>query len=152
MKRVGAVVMLMAVALAACASDESERGSGLPTNAGTATDASSETGAAPTPIDPGDGIGDGSGGSELPVIAPELADEVDTAVADLGARVGTDQVVRVVVAHEVTWPNGSLGCPEPGMSYIQALVPGYRIELAVGDVVYEYHGASGADPFLCPGS
>src|ERR1044071_7735897 len=29
-------------------------------------------------------------------------------------------------AEQVTWPNGALGCPEPGMMYTQALVPGFR--------------------------
>jgi hypothetical protein len=147
MTRVGAITMLVAIVIAGCAADDAGSAS-LPTNPDTTT---SSPGAASsgTSIDPGDGIGDGSGGSELPVIAPELSDEVDAAVADLRDRLGTDEVIEVVVAHELTWPDGSLGCPQSGMSYTQALVPGYRIELAAGDQIYEYHGASGVDPFLC---
>ncbi len=102
-----------------------------------------------TPIDPGDGIGDGTEIGGLPVVSPDLADEVDRAMADLASRLPTEALIGVTVAHELTWPDGSLGCPEPGMSYTQALVPGYRIELTADGVVYAYHGANGNDPFLC---
>jgi len=147
MTRVGAITMLVAIVIAGCATDDSGSAS-LPTNPDTTT-SSSDAVSSGTLIDPGDGIGDGSGGSDLPVVAPELSDEVDAAVADLRERLGTDEVIEVVVAHELTWPDGSLGCPEPGMSYTQALVPGYRIELAAGGQVHEYHGANGVEPFLC---
>jgi len=30
-------------------------------------------------------------------------------------------------AETVEWRNGSLGCPEPGQMYTQALVPGFRV-------------------------
>jgi hypothetical protein len=41
------------------------------------------------------------------------------AVADLAAYTGIDPAEIVVVAHEqVTWRNGSLGCPKPGDSYV----------------------------------
>jgi hypothetical protein len=33
----------------------------------------------------------------------------------------------VVQAEAVTWPDGALGCPEPGIVYTQALVPGYWV-------------------------
>lgn len=41
-------------------------------------------------------------------------------------------------AERVTWSDGSLGCPQPGMMYTQALVPGYRVTAmtAAGEVVY----------------
>jgi len=148
MKRVVAVIMLSAIVVAGCASDDSGADNELPINPDTSTTVPS-AGSTGTVIDPGDGIGDGTSGSDLPVIAPELSTEVQAAVADLRSRLGTEEVIEVVVAHELTWPDGSLGCPQPGMSYTQALVPGYRIELAVGDQVYEYHGTSGVDPFLC---
>src|SRR6266487_1130586 len=40
--------------------------------------------------------------------------------------VARDQLV-VVRAESVVWNDGSLGCPEPGMMYTQALVNGYRV-------------------------
>jgi hypothetical protein len=54
--------------------------------------------------------------------------------ADLDARLAAAKLagpVRVVVAEAVTWNDGSLGCPKPGMNYTMALVPGYRVVYAV---------------------
>ena len=42
--------------------------------------------------------------------------------------------VTVVSYEDVTWPDGALGCPEPGMSYTQALVPGARLVLEADGV------------------
>lgn len=60
--------------------------------------------------------------------------------ADLAARlkVSADEV-KVVSVEEVTWPDASLGCPQPGMDYTMALVDGYRIVLQVQGKTYEYH-------------
>jgi len=75
---------------------------------------------------------------------------VDAAVSDLAARLGiatTD--VEVVIAEDVTWRDGSLGCPHPGMRYPQVLVDGYRVVLRHGERTYHYHGGMGRGPFLC---
>jgi len=50
----------------------------------------------------------------------------------------------------VTWPDGALGCPEPGMFYTQALVPGYRIVFSASSCKHYYHGQHGKPPFYCP--
>jgi len=147
MRRVLALTAVAAMIVASCAADTTDSaGETLPINdqdnASTSVDPS-------TLIDPGDGIGDGTGGSDIPVVSPGLADEVDSAVTDLAARLDSGTVIEVVVAHDLTWPDGSLGCPEPGMSYTQALIEGYRIELTVDGASYEYHGAAGEPPFLC---
>lgn len=78
------------------------------------------------------------------------SDPSAVAAADLAARlgVGIDQV-SVVSMEEVTWRDGSLGCPEPGMMYTQALVPGSRILLKANGQTYEYHAGGGREPFLC---
>lgn len=39
------------------------------------------------------------------------------------------------------FPDASLGVSEPGKMYAQVITPGYVIELAVEDAVYEYRGA-----------
>jgi hypothetical protein len=138
------IAMVVAAVLAAgCASDATDGDGTLPP----AEDGNSD--ATETPIDPGDGIGDGSGGDDRPVVSDDLTSEVERAIADLTERLGAGATIEVVVAHELTWPDGSLGCPEPGMSYTQALVDGYRIELTDGQASYGYHGAIGGDPFLC---
>ena len=50
---------------------------------------------------------------------------------------------------EVTWRDGSIGCPEPGMNYTQALVPGIRVVLELDGRRYEYHAGGGRSIFLC---
>lgn len=80
----------------------------------------------------------------------ELPDTVQTAVDDLASRLGVDAATIAVARFEdVTWRDGSIGCPEPGMSYTQALVPGYRIELVVDATSYWYHGARDGSPAYC---
>ncbi|WP_130385175.1 hypothetical protein [Kribbella sp. VKM Ac-2569] len=75
---------------------------------------------------------------------------VDQAKADLTKRLGVDAAqVTVVSSEDVTWPDGSLGCPEPGMRYTQALVPGNRTVLEVGGQQYNYHSGGHRPPFLC---
>jgi hypothetical protein len=57
--------------------------------------------------------------------------------------------VDVVVVREVTWRDGSLGCPQPGMNYTQALVNGQLVVLAIGSERFEYHGGPGRPLFFC---
>jgi hypothetical protein len=57
--------------------------------------------------------------------------------------------VAVAGALRVVWSDGSLGCPEDGMMYTQALVDGYRLTLEVDGRRVEYHGQNGQPPFLC---
>ncbi|MEZ5474990.1 MAG: hypothetical protein R3E72_08305 [Steroidobacteraceae bacterium] len=42
-------------------------------------------------------------------------------------------------ARRVTWNDGSMGCPQPGMFYTQALVPGYLLVVSDGDREIAYH-------------
>jgi hypothetical protein len=56
---------------------------------------------------------------------------LDEILADASERLAVDVAEIVVVrAQSVTWPDGSLGCPEPGVAYTQALVPGYWVVVA----------------------
>jgi hypothetical protein len=72
------------------------------------------------------------------------------AISDLARETGVDPDDIGVVAHDpVTWRDGSLGCPEPGKMYTQALVDGYRIVLRVDGKDVTYHGATGRPPFRC---
>lgn len=148
MHRIIALVAVAALAVTACASTDGGGGDAesLPVNDQTRSAPGDET---PIPVEPDGGIGDGATGEDLPVVSPELAEEVEFAVSDLMGRLGADRLIEVVVAHELTWPDASLGCPEPDTVYAQALVEGYRIELADGDTTYAYHGELGRAPFLC---
>lgn len=75
---------------------------------------------------------------------------VQKAKRDLAARLNIEiAAIDLVRFDEVTWRNGSLGCPQPGMAYTQALVNGSLIVLRAGGVQYEYHSGGGMDPFYC---
>ncbi|HSM17345.1 MAG TPA: hypothetical protein VK845_10190 [Gemmatimonadales bacterium] len=50
--------------------------------------------------------------------------------------------MTVLRAEAVTWQDGSLGCPEPGMAYTQALVDGYWVELMAGEETLDYRLSS----------
>jgi hypothetical protein len=70
---------------------------------------------------------------------------------DLATRLGlTVDAIKVSGATPVSWRSGALGCPKPGMSYTDVLVPGIWIVLRVDKVIYRYHGVPGGQPFYCP--
>jgi hypothetical protein len=78
---------------------------------------------------------------------------MDAVLADLGAHTGTDPSgATVVKAEAVDWPDGSLGCPELGMMYIQVITPGYQVVLALDGTSYDYRVAGEGDVIrLCEG-
>lgn len=55
--------------------------------------------------------------------------------------------LKVVGSQPVTWSDGSLGCPQPGMNYTQALVPGWHVQVRAGEKVLDYR-LSGRGGFL----
>jgi hypothetical protein len=64
-------------------------------------------------------------------------------------RVGPDQVA-IERAESVIWNDGSLGCPEPGMMYTQALVNGYWVVIDAAGQKYDFRVGSGGSFRLCP--
>jgi hypothetical protein len=62
---------------------------------------------------------------------------------------GVDAVPTLVVAEAVTWPNGALGCPRPGVMYTQAVEEGMRVIVAAGDRQYDYRFGRTDTPLLC---
>jgi hypothetical protein len=66
------------------------------------------------------------------------------------AHSGLDRSAMTVVrAESVVWSDGSLGCPEPGMTYTMATVDGYWIELSAGDTTLDYRVGSNNAVKLC---
>lgn len=91
--------------------------------------------------------GGGAGGSDdidpspSPVVGLP-ASITDPIVADAAARLGVDaSAVTIVEAAARTFPDGSLGCPEPGMMYTQALVDGYQVVVAANGTQLDYRGS-----------
>ncbi len=84
-------------------------------------------------------------------VSPTLQTVTEAVLADASKRTGLD-VARLDVMESiaVTWPDGSLGCPQPGMSYTMALVPGYRIRIQAGQQMLDYHASARGYWLLCP--
>jgi hypothetical protein len=60
-------------------------------------------------------------------------------LADAATRTGADpSTIQVVEATSTTWNDGSLGCPEPGVMYTQALVDGYKVILEANGQKLDY--------------
>ena len=85
------------------------------------------------------------------VMNVDLQSIARAAIEDATRRTGLDaSTLKVVSSEAVTWPDGGLGCPEPGMLYTMALVPGYRIRIQAGDKVLDYHASRRGILVLCP--
>jgi hypothetical protein len=65
------------------------------------------------------------------------------------AKVAREQLV-IVRAEPVVWNDGSLGCPEPGMMYTQALVNGYWVVIKAAGQTYDFRVGRGGSFRLCP--
>ena len=140
----GLTGLAVVIALAACGGDDT--GSGA--TSGTVPSVSDTT--------PGSSVPPSSAPSSTPPLSvkplPPASSQVPgtaldplvaDAVADLARQLDVSpDDVTVVAAREVTWPDGSLGCPEPGMMYTQALVDGTLVVLEANGQRYEYHGGT----------
>ena len=113
-------------------------------------DGDAETGSAPAASAPTADPSAPDGPTGAPTAGTGGPPQVDAAVADLAERQGVEESdVRVEGVVEVTWPDGSLGCPRPGEMYTQALVEGLEIVLSVAGTRYAYHSSLEGEPFLC---
>ena len=75
---------------------------------------------------------------------------VVAAIDDTASREGVPPEQVVVAAWSpVTWTDGSLGCPQEGMSYTQALVEGELLILRVGAELFQYHARTGSPFTYC---
>jgi hypothetical protein len=76
---------------------------------------------------------------------------------DAAQRSGATRAqLNVKSAQAVMWSDGSMGCPQPGRMYTQALVPGWLIEIAVAGAptatVLRYHASQRGAWLHCPAS
>jgi hypothetical protein len=129
----------LAVALAACAAP----GAGEP----------SVTPSAGGPTD-GPSIGETLPPSTGAPASGEVPSEIDAIVAailaDAAERTGVpEEAIEVVQAEAVTWSDGSMDCPEPGMLYTQALVDGFHVIVDADGEELDYRSARGGSFLLC---
>jgi hypothetical protein len=57
--------------------------------------------------------------------------------------------LTVVAQEEVDWPDSSMGCPQPGLNYLQVITPGVRILVEGAGRTFYVHGDTQAHLFLC---
>lgn len=87
----------------------------------------------------------------LPIPAiPGLQPVIEKAKGDLSQRAGIPpSQINVIEARQVFWPDASLGCPQPGMTYAQTEVSGYLIILEANGNPFEYHANIHNYVFYC---
>lgn len=164
-----AAAVVVIAGLAACGGDDGPDGAG--------SDVAATTVAAVSTTEPGDEPTDATAttsgrpsrtfeasptqptldsGATTPPVAPgvpvgaDASANVTAAVADLAARLGVDPAeVRLVSEQNVTWRNSAIGCPEPGVGYLDRLVDGVRIVLEVAGKEYSYHAGGSRSIFYC---
>jgi hypothetical protein len=69
---------------------------------------------------------------------------VRLATAELARAIGVaESSVTLVDAVEAEWRDSSLGCPQRGTVYAQALTPGFRVTLRAGRSRYSVHVGAG---------
>ena len=84
------------------------------------------------------------------VIDAALRPVIDRAVNDLARRLAIDPAaITVVEARSVVWPDGSLGCPRPGMVYPQVQQDGALVRLRAEGREFAYHSGGSRPVFLC---
>ena len=94
--------------------------------------------------------GPGDPVEQPPELSNGLDGVVERAIQDAAEATGVAPAdVTVLLAEDVVWRDGALGCPEEGLGYTQALVEGYRVVLEVDGEERHYHGAAGGAPFHC---
>lgn len=88
-----------------------------------------------------------SGGAVKGETPQELLERI---LADAAARSGLDTSALAIIQDQaVVWPDGSLGCPQPGMMYTQALVDGYHVLIQAGETVLDYRATQRGSFTLC---
>jgi hypothetical protein len=80
-------------------------------------------------------------------VPQQLLDQIER---DLATKAAVEvAAIQVIEIKSVTWNDGSLGCPEPGKFYTQALVPGFQVILRVNGRDFDYRASERGDFRLC---
>ena len=96
---------------------------------------------------------EGKGSPAMPPHDP--IDDIDNPLVvqarqDLAYRLGIPlEEIEVLSFEAVVWPDASLGCPQPGMEYLQVPKDGALIRLHAEGQDYDYHSGGNRGVFLC---
>ncbi len=174
------VTTAMALALAACAAPAPGGGEVAPSlSTGEGGESTADEGTAATPAQEAEPPVEGSGPDDdmesdtdegraptgrpsppesvppqegKPVTGEVPSGVLEAIVTDALSRTGAASGdVTIVRAEDVVWNDGSLGCPEAGMFYTQALVAGYWVVLEVAGQQLDYRATSAGTFKLCAG-
>lgn len=75
---------------------------------------------------------------------------IEVATRRLARDLGCDPSgITAVQAEAVEWNDSSLGCPQPGMMYMQVITPGYRVTLEHNGKHYTLHTDRGRRAARC---
>jgi len=104
------------------------------------------------PLPPGSGTG--TGGFSMPELTtipdPNAQKLVQLAKESLARKfkISADQI-HLSSVEAVTWPDASLGCPQPGILYAQVVTPGFQILLEAIGQAFTYHTDAKDRVILC---
>jgi len=92
-----------------------------------------------------------SEGNHMPNLSDTVPDKlIEMVKEDLAQRLSVMVTsISLLEIEEVEWSDSSLDCPQPGMSYLQVITPGYRILLEANAQVHEYHSNKDAYIVYC---
>jgi len=84
--------------------------------------------------------------------APQVPEAILNSILKEAAKLANvpPQELVIVRAEAVVWNDGSLGCPEPGMEYTQALINGYWVVIKAAGQTYDFRVDRGGSFRLCP--
>jgi hypothetical protein len=105
------VITIVTVLLAACGQPATDSGA-RPTESPLPTAPVSPVSPLPVPQFEPD-----AEAQELPELRVQVAEQLGL----------SDKALTLISTEQVTWPDMSLGCPQPDMAYAQVLTPGWRI-------------------------
>jgi len=111
-------------------------------------------GAASLPADAAENRRPRSAGGGVVAPGADGSISVEALLAALRTDAARHAGARAITAgpvEEVVWSDGALGCPQPGLAYTQALVPGWRVRVEVaGAAPLTYHASRRGQWLLCP--
>lgn len=107
----------------------------------------------PRDLPPGRELVPGAGTPSLPE-TPVIGEVPDSLLAEMYAFMENDMgldpaLFTLVRAEFVTWSDGSLDCPQPGMMYTMALVEGYWVQVMVGEQLVDFRATQNGGFRIC---